>query len=77
MASMSEGDAPFVVRGLRRNGSVTYRCPDAVWALRKWNDFVRSGYAEISATGPDGRALDDEALRLMIARSRAVEPVEG
>ena len=70
MTSRSGQSAPFVVKGERRNGTVTYLCPSPEWALRKLADFAQAGYAGISATGPDGRPIGEDALAGLVKDGR-------
>lgn len=79
MAVERDGRAPaaYLVAGLRRNGKVTYRCPNAAWALRKLRDFQHAGYAEITVTAPDGAGLDEHALAVLVEGHGILETAEG
>lgn len=68
---------PYTVTGRRKNGTITFRCPTAEWALRKLSEFARAGYADIAATDVEGRPLDEQALQDAVARTGAEEPVAG
>ncbi len=57
MARQTTPTAPFTVTGRRRNGTTTYLCRNAEWALRKFGDFERMGYEGIAVTGPDGASI--------------------
>lgn len=77
MSTSQNAPLPYTVTGRRKNGTITFHCPTADWALRKLNDFERSGYAGIAVTDSEGRALDEQALRDAVAQTDAEEPVAG
>ncbi len=66
MARPTTPTAPFTVTGQRRNGTTTYLCRDADWALRKLSHFERMGYEGIAVTGPDGASIEMADLERMV-----------
>ena len=60
---------PFVVRACVPHGTITYNCPTAEWALRKLRDFHAAGYQSITVAAPDGTALDEADLILIIEQA--------
>lgn len=52
----------YAVRGVRANGSVTYQCPTAEWALKKLRDFTAKGYSDITVLDPNGRQVSEADL---------------
>lgn len=71
----ADASRPYLVRGSRRNGCVTYRCATPVIALRKQRDFTRAGYCDITITAPDGTPLDEATLAGLSKALAAREPV--
>ena len=65
----------YVVRSVRPNGSVTYNCPTAEWALRKLRNFVDSGDTDITVLDPDGRPLSEADL-ISVVTGNDAEPAE-
>ncbi|WP_342111223.1 hypothetical protein [Methylobacterium sp. SI9] len=52
----------YVVRGAAKNGTITYKCPTADWALRKLRDLTAAGRQNITVTDPDGTPLTEADL---------------
>lgn len=67
---------PYVVRGIAKNGIVTYRCPTADWALRKLRDSQTAERRDITVTGPDGMSLTEADLIGIVGGSRTTPPAE-
>lgn len=47
----------YIVRGVAKGGTVTYRCPTPEWAVRKYRDMVVLDLTSVTITSPDGRVL--------------------
>jgi len=47
----------YIVRGIAKGGTVTYRCPSPEWAVRKYRDMVARKLSDVTITGPDGGVL--------------------
>lgn len=58
---------PYTVRGERKDGVVTFRCPTAEWALRKLADYEKAGYINITVTGSDSTPLSEAELNVIVA----------
>ena len=67
----------YAVRGMRGNGSVTYRCPTADWALKKLRDFIAKGYSDITVLDPNGRQISEADLINTIEGSGAAPAEEA
>jgi hypothetical protein len=59
----------FVVRARVPHGTVTYNCPTAEWALRKLRDFHTAGYQIITVAAPDGTALGEADLIVILEQA--------
>jgi hypothetical protein len=47
----------YIVRGVAKGRTVTYKCPSPEWAVRKHRDMVTSDLVDVTITGPDGQML--------------------
>ena len=54
---MTEPSHIYIVRGIAKGGTVTYRCPSPEWAVRKYRDLITGGLSNVTITGPDGGVL--------------------
>ena len=52
----------YVVRSVRKSGTITYHCASTRIALGKLHDFRRAEYANITITTSDERAISEEQL---------------
>ena len=52
-----ESNPVYIVRGVTKGGTVTYRCPSPEWAVRKYRDMVARELSDVTITGPDGGVL--------------------
>ena len=52
-----ESNPVYIVRGVTKGGTVTYRCPSPEWAVRKYRDMVARKLSDVTITGPDGSVL--------------------
>jgi hypothetical protein len=67
----------YTVRGVRANGSVTYQCPTADWALRKLRDFTAKEYSDITVLDPIGRQVSEADLISTVEGSGAAPAEEA
>ena len=69
-ASGSKGTGmSFIVRSVRKSGTVTYHCASTRVALAKLQDFQRSEYRDITITTSDERVISEDRLRALAARA--------
>lgn len=52
----------YVVRGVAKNGTITYKCPTADWTLKKLRALKAAGRQDITVTDPDGVSLTEATL---------------